>query len=220
MLHYYQTCMEKLEKEYLNIIRELISNIEDAIQFWTLFTNIKKIHLAKQYTKSFYLIQTIRNASSLAFMVQLAKLVDKKGVSINNTVTFLRKNPNLFEKKSEETTNLINKVSKILLNQEQIIKKIINQRNRYHVHTDKKDIKENPLKVFEEFNIKLNEIEPFLTDLIHCIGELNNHYRTEPHIPFYELQLDLDPTIKDFLHNRGNLLKRLNIEDLLIKLRD
>ena len=210
--------MENKQSEYRNIIRELISNLEDAIQFWILFNNIKEVYLVKEYSKSLYLIQAIRNSSLVSFVVQLSKLIDKKGVSINNTIIFLNKNPTLFDRSTAETKTISKNVAKILQKHEHLINKIIQQRNRYHVHTDTRDIKESALKVFHEHNFQLSEIEPFLKGLISCIQELDSLFREEDASQFYNSLVD--STIKDFIEDRSILEKKLNIAALFEKQRN
>jgi len=80
------------------------------------------------------------------------------------------------------------------------------------VHTDTRDIKESPLKVLHEHKFDLSKIDPFLKDLILCIGEFSNLNRDGLDGEFYESLID--PTIRDYIGNKTTIEKKLNIGTL------
>jgi len=200
--------MEEKQSEYFKILRQLVNETEDAILFWVAFSEFREIQFIKNYSKFFNIIQTIRNAFSVALMIQLSKLIDKKGISIITTNDFLKKNPFLFEKKKEDTAKLNKTIGNILKNNSSIIERITMQRNKYHVHIDKHDIRNSAMKVFQDYKIELSEIDPFLNDLIKCLGELLNHQRNEKTQPFYDLPSEIN--IKNYLNDRNLIIHHLN----------
>lgn len=209
--------MEKKETAYIKIIQRLITETADAILFWTLFQSIRKISFSKEYPSSFNFIQIIKISSSAAFMVQLAKLIDKKGISINYANSYIKKFPCLFHKSKEETKILNESINTFMHKHETIISNITNQRNRFHVHIDTEDIKDTEYKVFRSHKIELTEIDPFLSDLCICIGKLANQYRNEPEMPFYSF-LD-DETIKNYLTDKDLILEHMNMKSVIDRLK-
>ena len=210
--------MEEKETEYRNMIQQLIVEISDAISFWILFSKLREIQFVKDYSKSFSFIQAIKNSCSAAFMIQLSKLIDSKGVSISLATKFLKKYPCLFEKTKNDTMQVVERIDQTLHKHQILIKNLTNQRNKFHVHIDVVDIKESSYKVFKEFRIELNEIDPFLKDLCEALGILVNHYRNKEGIPFMNF-LD-EETIFQFLSDKYLVEQQLNIDQVFLKLKN
>jgi hypothetical protein len=142
--------------------------------------------------------------------------IDKKGFSIYKAKDFLITNPCLFGHLKTECQKIVKEIEKELSEKQVIIKNVIEQRNKIHIHIDKNDIDESADNVFTNFPVELKEIESLLECLCICVSKFLYYYdnKEDPYLNF-----NGGREIKLFLTDRNYIDQSLNIEEILNKLK-
>jgi hypothetical protein len=160
--------------------------------------------------------QIIRIASLSALLTELNKLIDKSGYSLYKIRDFLRQNPNLFGKTVNQTNELIAGINSKLTKYEPVIKNLREQRNKVHIHLDKKNIEDSLTKVYAESPVNLNTLEPLLRSLCECLALLVSIYRNNEPNPFKDVFEE--EIIRNFIIDKDSVAKNMNVKEIMVAL--
>lgn len=210
--------MSNQESKYIKITHQLITVASDAVSFWGLFDALLDQTFSTEFGKAFEFNQIIRIASLSALLTELNKLVDKSGYSLYKIRDYLKQNPRLFGKSIDQTNELIAGINSRLTKNESIIKNLREQRNKIHIHLDKKNIEETLNIVYSESPVNLNTLEPLLRSLCECLGLLVALYRNIEPNPFRDVFEE--GIIRNFIIDKDSVAKNMNIKEIIVALKN
>jgi hypothetical protein len=161
--------MNNIESDYHKKITELYVVCSDAIMYWCVFMKVKDFAVNNDNQKVHRFLQATQSANYSAFTIELNKLIGKSGVSIFEAKDYLKSYSCIFGQTKESTNKYLKEIDAKLAIHKTVIKNIINQRNRFHIHIDKEDINDSSTKVHVECPVEYSELELLLRSICECL---------------------------------------------------
>lgn len=159
------------KKQLDDELTRYLNNIIEVRNNFALYKLIKLEDTIKTVNKYSHIFLIVVNSLENSFLVQLYKLLDKdEQKNLFRMIDLCKNNIKYFENQKKLKTKLKDLELYLNLNKD-IIKSIINIRHKFIAHSDRKYFK-SPQKVFEENDIKNNELENLIENLYKFVKSI------------------------------------------------